>query len=71
MRLYAGYNLDNGKMFELTIWTYGVSCWYWMSEIGLYKTKKLWTVSTWVSLAIDGGVLMWILAQWDSYLSHG
>jgi hypothetical protein len=68
VRLYAAYNIDNPRFYELAFMTYAVAWGHFMSE-WLYFRSTSWNPGMAFPVVIASGTLVWMLSQWSFYCS--
>ncbi|KAL9624456.1 MAG: hypothetical protein Q9160_001419 [Pyrenula sp. 1 TL-2023] len=67
VRLYAAYNIEDRRFYELALWTYIIAFAHFFSEWAIFKNARLW--SPWaLPASIASGTAVWMLLVWDDYV---
>ena len=67
IRVFAAYHISDPAWYQLCLLTYAVGIGHFMAEWLIFKTM-IWGLPLVSTLAVAGTNLIWMLAQWDSYV---
>ena len=67
VRLYAAYNINDPKVYELCLWTYGIAFAHFFSEWLVFGTAK-WGRGLASPVFVSTITMGWMLSQWGSYV---
>lgn len=67
IRLYAAYNIENGKIYQMAFLTYAVAWCHFVSEWQVFGTAR-WGRGLAGPLVVSTGSLLWMWMQWGFYV---
>lgn len=69
VRLYAAYNIDDARIYELALWTYALAFFHFYSEWLVFGTAR-WGRGIAGPAFISVGTGIWMWTQWNFYVKN-
>ncbi len=67
IRLYAAYNISHPQMYQLVLWSYGITMLHFGSEWLVFGTAR-WGKALAGPVFVSVGSLVWMMLQWGFYV---
>ncbi|KAF1998782.1 Erg28-like protein [Amniculicola lignicola CBS 123094] len=67
VRMYAAYNINDGRFYSLAMCVYAVAWMHFVSEWLVFRTAK-WGEGLAGPVIVSTGSLIWMFLQWGSYV---
>lgn len=67
VRWYAAYNIRNPVVYDMALWTYGIACVHFVSELVVFKSAQLRGRFV-APLLVASGTITWMVTVRGYYL---